>query len=255
MNCGGRPTSVAASTLGHSVHWQEFLDSRLCRGLRRRPERHALPLVPPQYDAQFFMQPAMCAEKPQPHCYRGNSQPPGNLLRRVLQNVAQQADLPQIGSKLRDGAGQQRAHLAPRVTFLGIFLTRGDPLGNVFAGLMAVILKGDELGVAPLAKQVDRCICRDPRHPGVQVVLRFVRIAGELIEPREGLQHGLLTRVFRIRWISRQPQRAPVKPRRIRQHKLCERSSVAQARFTEQAGTPGGGKVCLGPANSRCSQA
>jgi hypothetical protein len=245
----GKPASIAASTLGHGAQWQELLDSGLCRALGCRPARGTLPLVPPQDDAQFFMQPPMCAEKPQAYRYAGYAQPFGNFLRGVLQNIAQQADLPEVRRKLGDRAGQERAHLAPSVTFFGILLAGGELFSEIVPGLAAVFLQGNEFGIAALAKQVDRCIRGDSRDPSVQAALRFVRIAGELIEPGEGLQQGLLLCVLRVGGIPRQPQCAAVKSRRIRKDELSERSSVAPARFTEQARTTGGAKVSLGPVN------
>ena len=250
----GKRASVTASVPGQDAHARKLFYSRL-RGARGgRVECGTPPLIAAKDDAHFFVQPAMRAEKPQPHRHRRDSQPVGNFLRRVLQNVAQQADLPQIGRKLRDRAGQQRAHLAPRESFFGIFSTSGELFGEIVPGLAAVFFQGNEHGIATLAKQVDCRIRGNARHPGVQVVLLIVGIAGELIEPREGLQHGLLARVFRVGRILRQPQCAPVKSRRIRLHKLGERRAVAPARFAEQAGTPRGGKVCLGTANCCCFQ-
>ncbi len=105
----------------------------------------------------------MRAEKPQAHRHRGNSEPVGNFLGGVLQDVAQQADLPQIGSKLHDRAGQQGAHLAPRESLFGIFFTSGELFGEIVPGLAAVFFQGNEFGVVPLAKQID-CGVRGLRH-------------------------------------------------------------------------------------------
>lgn len=58
----GKHASVAASTLGHSAQWQELFHSRLRRALRCLLAHDTLPLVPPQDEAQFFLQPTMCAE-------------------------------------------------------------------------------------------------------------------------------------------------------------------------------------------------
>src|SRR5260221_283182 len=143
----GKRASVAASTLGHGAQWQELFRSGPRRALRYLLAHGALPLVPPQNDAQDFMQLPMRAEKPQPHRHRGNSEPVGNFLGGVLQNVAQQADLPQIGSKLRDRASQQRAHLAPRESFFGIFSTSRDTFGEVVPGFAAVFFQGNEDGI------------------------------------------------------------------------------------------------------------
>ena len=244
--------SVAAGILWQDAHGRKLFHSRLRRaracGLE---DRNAL-LIAAKYNAQLFLQPAMRAEKPQPYRYTGYTQPLSNFLCGVLQNIAQQADLPEIRRKLGDRTGQERSHLAPSVAFFGILLAGRDLFGEVVLGVAAVFLQRNESGTAPLAKQVDRCIRRDPRDPGVQVVLPFVRIAGELIQPRKSLQQSLLLCVLRVGGIPRQTQRAAVKSRSIRKDELGERGSVAPARFTEQARTTGGAKVCLGPANSRC---
>src|SRR6266849_7518958 len=66
-----------------------------------------------QCQARFLSQSPVRAEQPQPYRQGRNSHALRDFLRRILQNIAQQTDLPQIRSKLLDGIRQMLAHLAP----------------------------------------------------------------------------------------------------------------------------------------------
>ena len=190
-------------------------------------------MVATQHGAEFFMQAAMGAEKPQPDSDAGNSQALGNFLRGILQDVAQETNLPEVGRQLGDGTREERAHFAPRIAFLGIFTAGGKLFGKVLAGFRIAGLERNMFGIAPLAKQVDGSVGGDARNPGVQVVLEFILIAGELIEARESLHQRFLPGVFGVGRIPRQPQRAAIQTRRIGHDQVRKCLAVAKPRLRQ----------------------
>src|SRR5271168_4379625 len=127
--------SVAAGELGLSIYWQEILAAvRLdgfcvpqpCHGGRGEP------LLLPQGVAQNFAQPSVRAEEPQANGYGGNSQTLGYFVSGILQDIAQQTDLPQVRSEACDRACHQDALLAARIALFGIIGARGEPVTESF---------------------------------------------------------------------------------------------------------------------------
>lgn len=76
--------------------------------------------------ADVFAQASMRTEKAQAHSYRGDREARGDFVRGVLQDIAQQADLAQIRSETRNGAGHQGAHFAACIALFGIVGSRGE---------------------------------------------------------------------------------------------------------------------------------
>lgn len=112
----------------------------------------------------------------------------------------------------------------------------GKMLCRVFACFRIAALKGNVLGVAPLAKQVYGSVRGDARNPSVQIVLKFILITAKLVDAPEGLHQGFLLRVFRISRISRQPQCATIKMRRIGEDQGCECLAIAETRLGQKRG-------------------
>ncbi len=83
----------------------------------------------------------MRAEKPQAHGHRGNSQPPGNFVRGVLQHITQQAYLPKIRRKLAYRFRHERTHLAAGKTFFRIIFSRRDVASQSFIACAAGLVE------------------------------------------------------------------------------------------------------------------
>ncbi len=189
-------------------------------------------MVATQDGTEFVMQAAMSTEKPQPHGNARNSQAFGHFLSGVLQDIAQETSLPEIGRELRDSTREKGAHLAARVVLLWSLPMGSKMLGKVFARFGITGLKGDVFGVAPLAKQVDGSVSGDARDPSVQVVLKFILIAGKLIDAREGLHERFLLCVFGVSGIPRQPQGATIKTWRVGEDQSSECLAITKTRLS-----------------------
>jgi hypothetical protein len=163
-------------------------------------------MVATQHGTEHLVQATMGAEKPQPHGDARNSQPLRNFLRGILQYIAQETNLPEVSRESSDGPRKESTHLAARVVLLGSCPTGGKMFGKVFARFGIAVLERDMPGVVPLAKQVDRSVGGDARDPSVQVVLKFMLLAGELIDARKGFYQGFLLGVFSVSRISRETQ-------------------------------------------------
>src|SRR6266404_6647782 len=192
-----------------------------------------------QCHAQSLPQSPVRAEQPQPYRHGRNSHALRDFLRRILQNIPQQADLPKIWSKLLDGVRQMLAHLAPRKALLGIFLRGGYVTSQRLFARAARLFQRKDLSVAPLPDHVNRSVRRDARHPGVQIVPSLVLAPVELLQPGNGFQKCFLSDVFRFRGIARQPQRAQVQRWAIWKDQFCQRFAVALAGLQEKP-RPGG---------------
>ena len=178
----------------------------------------------------------MRSEKPQTHRHRRNPQSLGNFLGRVLEDVAQQARLAEIRSQLGDRGGHQLAHFAPREAFFGIVLARRHVASQRFVARTGRLFEREQSPVAPLADHVDRGVRRNARNPSVQVVPVFTRLAGKLLEPRHGLQEGILAHIFGVGRIASQPQRPQVQPRGVRQNQFSQGFAIALSRLCKQRG-------------------
>ncbi len=176
----------------------------------------------------------MCAEQPQPHRYNGNSQPLGNLLRRIAQHVAQQARTSQIGREPHDGIGEEPAHFAAGVALFRIVFASGDSAAERLLIRTPALFQGNHLAVAPLPKKIDRAVRSNARNPGAEIAGRFFFLAGELFQSRPRLQQGLLAHIFRVRGIAREPARPLIQGRHVGRHHFRERFGVPAARLRQQ---------------------
>ncbi len=168
-------------------------------------------MVATQDGTEFVMQAAMSTEKPQPHGNARNSQAFGHFLSGVLQDIAQETSLPEIGRELRDSTREKGAHLAARVVLLWSLPMGSKMLGKVFARFGITGLKGDVFGVAPLAKQVDGSVSGDAR---------------------EGLHERFLLCVFGVSGIPRQPQGATIKTWRVGEDQSSECLAITKTRLS-----------------------
>lgn len=230
----GKGASIAAGALRHGTEREELLDGRAWCGFGGGRVGRCLSMVATQHGTEFFMQTAMGAEKSQPHGHARYSQAFGNFVSGILQNIAQETNLTEIGRELRDGAREERAHFAACVALLWSRSTRGKVFGNVLALFAIAILKGDVFEIAPLAKQVDRSVRGDASDPSVQVVLEFILFAGKLINAREGLHQGILPSVFGVCGIPRQSQGTTIKTWRVGEDQGSERLAVTETRLCKK---------------------
>jgi hypothetical protein len=185
-------------------------------------------------EIQFFAEPAVGPEEAQAHGHGGNAETIGDFLGGVLQDVAQQADLAQIRSKLLDGIGEMLAHFAVGKAFFGIVFRRGHvATERPFAGAVG-FFERDEFAVAALADHINGGVGGDARNPGVQIVARFVLASGELLEARNGFQKRFLADVFGLGRIAGQPKSAEVERGPVGEDQLGERFAVALASLEQK---------------------
>jgi hypothetical protein len=100
-------------------------------------------------------------EQAEAHGNNRNSQPVGHFLRRILQHIAQQTSLAQIGRKLLDGLGKKAASFAPSAEVFGVVFARRQASAQGFLAGPAPLFHGKDLAVAALPQNIDRGICRD----------------------------------------------------------------------------------------------
>src|SRR6266446_2019082 len=259
-NLPRRVLSRISACLLDMGHWPQVTALSIpARAFRKRAERNSRLALPPSFanthwqrgnfDLPFFSwlqshaqslpQSPVRAEQSQPHRHRRDSYALRDFLRRILQNIAQQTDLPQIRSKLLDGIRQMLAHLAPRKAFLRIFLRSGYIASQRLFTRAPRLFQRENFSVAPLPDYIDGCVRRDARHPGVQIVAGLVLAPVELLQPGYGLQERFLPDVFRFRGIARQPQRAQVQRWTVWKDQFRQRFAVALPGLQEEP-RPGG---------------
>src|SRR6266436_1263373 len=259
-NLPRRVLSRISACLLDMGHWPQVTALSIpARAFRKRAERNSRLTLSPSFanthlrrgsmglplfsglqrHAQFLPKSPVGAEQPQPYRHRRDSHALRRFLCGILQNVPQQADLPQLGSKLLDGIREMLAHLAPRKALLRIFLRSGYIASQRLFTRATRLFQRENFSVAPLPAHVNRSVRRDARHPGVQIVAVLVFAPVELLQPGYGLQERFLPDVFRFRGIARQPQRAQVQRWTVWRDQFRQRFAVALSGLQEEP-RPGG---------------
>jgi hypothetical protein len=192
-----------------------------------------------QREIQFFAEAAVGAEEAEAHGHGGDADAVGGFLGGVLQDIAEQADLAQLGSELLDGVGEVPARFAAGEAFFGIVCAGGDAAAESFFTGADGLFHGEDFAVTALADDVDGGVGGDAGNPGVKIVAGFVLAAVELVEARNGLEKGFLADVFGFGGIAREAQGADVEGRAVGKDELGERFAVTFTGLEEQAGAGG----------------